>query len=197
MVPMNQQPPLPVVPPLLNPFVMQQLLQSQANAMSQFYGLPSYAGPADQGMAPTQQIQHQYYHRAPTSGPRRNQRGGFREAEPLHPNQFLYESSRTVADGRSTGIDPGNAWINSNDNPRVRKVWRTPSKNPLFVDHNLTQQIRKSPYRRDNRPYRGPLTRDDVGPSGYVIPTADTKSRSISLSTLYRLTTHCRRGDGR
>jgi hypothetical protein len=92
---------------------------------------PFYAAPVYQGMA--QEYQHPSHYRAPSSGPSRagKHRIGFRKAETLYPNHYRHESSETVAEDRSTGIHPGHARIGANDNTRVGKVWRTPSKNPI------------------------------------------------------------------
>jgi hypothetical protein len=93
---------------------------------------PFYAAPVYQGMAQEYQHPSQYY-RAPSSGPRRTgkHRKGFRKAEAPNRNQLTHESSETVAEDRSTGIHPGHARIGANNNTRVGKVWRTPSKNPI------------------------------------------------------------------
>ena len=95
-----------------------------------------HAGPVYQGMTTSQQHhgQHQW---APRSGPSRNRRNqGFRQTVPLYINQFTHESSGTVFYDSSTGVDPGDAQINSN-NPGKGKVWRTPSKNLLMADCNI------------------------------------------------------------
>ena len=133
----HQRQPLPI--PFVNPFVMQQLLESQANTMlwcEGFHGLPFCAGPvygpAYHGMAHWQQHQHQY--RIPSSGPSRNQHSkGFRKAEALYKYHLLHELSGTIAEDRFTGIDPGYAWTGANDNTGVGKVWRTPSRNPINI----------------------------------------------------------------
>jgi hypothetical protein len=116
---------------------------------------PSHWQPDYQGMAGMAQ---QYYHnhdqypshwqpeyraqRPPSSGPIRTSKQRserFREAEAQYANHTTHESSGKVAKNRSTGTDPGMAWIGANNNPRVGKVWRTPSENPsLMADRNLT-----------------------------------------------------------
>jgi hypothetical protein len=139
MDPWNQRQHLPP-PPSINPFIMQQLLELQANAMpwsEVFYGLPFCTGPVYQGMA--QQHQHQY--RAPSSGPCRNQRSkGSRKAEAQFLFHISHESSGTIAGDRSTSIHPGYARIGANNNTGAQKVWRTPSRNPLMADHNSTHR---------------------------------------------------------
>ena len=70
---------------------------------------------------------------APRSGAKRNRHKRYRKAEPQTKYQAFYESSGSVADDRSIGIDPGHAWIGSSNNTRVGKVWRTPSEN-LLID---------------------------------------------------------------
>ena len=134
--------------------------------------------------------------------------GKFRQAEaPLRRNQIKHESTRTVAEDWSFGIDTGHAWIGTDENPGTGPVGRTPSKNPFIVDRNLTQQIRYSPYRRSHRPRMtrdvevdpSADTRDEVDLSVYMIRIADTESTSISLSILYLnhlVNNSCRRGDG-
>ena len=200
----HQQPPsLIPPPPYLHPEVMRQLQSQLNNSMTWSYGSesPFSAGPVDQGMVLTHVTQHQYY-QAPTRsrGSRRN--GRFRQAEaPLPHYQVTHGSSRTVAEDWSFGINPGHAWIGTNDNPGNGTVWRTPSKNPLIVDRNLTQQIRYSPYRRNHRPRMtrdvevdpSADARDGVDPSVYVI---HTNSTSISLSILYLINNSYRRDDG-
>ena len=141
--PAGQHPPLPLQ--LLvsaDADTMQQLLMLQAMPWcGGFYFMPYDAGPqvAPQGVpAATEQ---QKYQEAPSSaaGQSRNQRKRFRKAEPTHCNQYD-ESPGTMAEDRSTGVDTGHAWIGTNnaDDARIGKVWRTPTKNPLVVDHNLT-----------------------------------------------------------
>ena len=128
MDPRNQRQPLPP-PPSINFFIIQQPLELQTNNIpwrEGFYGLPFCTGPVYQGMAQ----QHQYQYRAPSSGPRRNQRGkGFRKAEAQDSFNVLHESSRTIAGDRSTGIHPGYAQIGANNNTGAEKVWKTPPRN--------------------------------------------------------------------
>ena len=218
MLPSNsdEQPPSPSLtlsPSNLHLSEMQQLQVMEwqlNNGMSQSYSseLPISADPVvDQGMASTLVTPGQYY-RAPTrrSGSRHFQRNGrFRQAEaPLPRYQKIHGSIRTVAEDWSFGIDSGRAWIGTDENPGTGTVWRTPSKNPLIVDRNLTQQIRYSPYRRNHRPRMtrdvevnpSADTRDGVDPSVYMI---HTNSTSISLSNLYLnhfINNSCRRGNG-
>ena len=121
--PRNQRQPLPM-PASVNLFVMQQLLESQANIIPWYeglYGLTFCACPVYQETDHWQQHQHQY--QAPSSGPSRNQhRKGFRKAEAQHQYHILHESSGTIAEDRSTGIHPGHAWIGANDNTGIGKV---------------------------------------------------------------------------
>ena len=94
----------------------------------------SDAGLVHQGMqVASEQNQPEDQYQAPKSGPSpsRNQRKRFRKAESPYPNQSLHESSGTVGEDRSTGVDPGHARINANDDAGVSKVWRTPSENPF------------------------------------------------------------------
>ena len=85
----------------------------------------------------------EYYYGAPSMdrlgshGPSRKQRKRFHKAEPPYPNQSEHESSGTIREDRSIGVNPGMAWIGTGNKPGVRKVWRTPSKNPLIVDCDL------------------------------------------------------------
>jgi hypothetical protein len=135
-VPANQQLLPPPWPLFVDPFLMQQLLQSPANAMPWcFYSLPFCPVPVYQEIA--QQNQDQY--RTPkNSGPSRKQhKKRFHKAEPLHPYQHIHESSRTIRKDRSTGTNLGHAGIGASNNTRVGKVWRTPSKNPIMIDRNL------------------------------------------------------------
>jgi hypothetical protein len=135
-------------PPFVNPFMhWQQLLslQSQANIMpwcepEDFYGLSFCPVYPSQGMAQHWQHhdQHQQYQaqRPPSSGPSRTskQHRRIHKAEALYTNHNKHELSGKVTENRSTGTDPGTAWISANDNSRVGKVWRTPSENPLIID---------------------------------------------------------------
>ena len=139
LVPIHQQQPLglPLQPPFVNPFTMQQPLVANPNIpwRDGSYSTPFGAGPVYQGMGQQNQ-NHQC--QAPSSGPRRNHRRRFRKAEPQYKNHTTHESSGTVKVDRSTGTNSGNAWIGTSNNTRAGKVWRTPSKNPLMTDHNVT-----------------------------------------------------------
>ena len=158
--------------------------------------------PILQYQPPSQQYQHDQY-RSPSWGPCRNRHQRFRQAEAPLQNHIAHESSRTVTEDRSFGIDSGRAWIGANDNPRIGMVvWRTPSKNRLIVGCNLvTQQMRFSPYRRNYRPYRSLMTSDvAVDPSAYVIHIADTKKYvdfAIHPVSIISSITYCRKSDGR
>ena len=137
--------------------MMQQLLGLQAVAMPccqcrSFYGFPlTFCACQCHVVYPGTRIAHWWQHqleyqycRLPSSGPSRNQnRIGSREAEALYRNQLIHESSGMVLEDRSTGVDPGYARIGANDKTGGGEVWRTPSKNALTVDHNLT--YRKNP----------------------------------------------------
>jgi hypothetical protein len=127
----NQQPLPPPIP--LNPFIMQQLLESQANTMPwRVDSTPIQY----QGMAQENQHQHPSQYQQ-SSGPSRHQRRnkGFRKAEPQYRNHIKHESSGTITGDRSTG-NPGHARIGASDDTGVGKVWRIPSRNPFMVDHN-------------------------------------------------------------
>ena len=98
-------------------------------------------GPVNQRMAPnaspSHQLQNQY--RRPTS--RLNRRRRRKEArKAVHPYQSnkIHELSGTVPSNSSTGVNPGMARNDTNNNPRRGVVWRTPSKNPFVTDCNLT-----------------------------------------------------------
>jgi hypothetical protein len=109
---------------------------------SSFYGHGatgmSTTGPVYQGMAPTRNEHHQNLYRPPSSGPRRNRRKErFRKAEPPKPYHRTHESSGAVFYDRSAGAYPGMARFDAN-NPGIGQVWRTPSKNLLLTDCNLT-----------------------------------------------------------
>ena len=70
---------------------------------------------------------------APRPGARRNRSKRYCKAEPQTNKSNPHELSGSVVNDRSTGIDPGIAWIGSSNNTRVGKVWRTPSEN-LMID---------------------------------------------------------------
>jgi hypothetical protein len=125
VVPTNEfgQPLLPVLPPAdLFHWQMPWFppVTSNLNFMP-FYNVPFHAsaGPGYQETA--EHFQHHQV-RAPSSGPSRHQRTiGFRKAEPLYCNILKHEFSETIAEDRSTGTDPGDAWIGT-INPGVGKV---------------------------------------------------------------------------
>ena len=55
------------------------------------------------------------------------------------PKPILHDSFGTVPNNRrSTGVDPGMARNDANNNSRSGMVWKTPSKNPFMTDCNLT-----------------------------------------------------------
>ena len=183
MDPRNQRQLLPPSPSLY--FLrMQQLLELQANTIAwyeSYYGLPFCEGPVYQGVA--QQDQYQY--RAPSWGTTRNQhKNGFHKAEAQDLNNYLHESFGTIAFDRSTGIYPGYAWIDANNNTGAEKVWRPPSRNPLMSDHTSTPQMRTKPYNRDRSRRTQRKRTDRVDPSVYKIPIVKSKSMLI-LSILY------------
>ena len=164
-----------------------------------------------QYLAPSQQYYQlpiqEYQSRSPSWGPCRNQHQRFHWAEAPSHNHKKPGSSRRVAEDCSFGIDSGHACIGADESPGIGMVWRTPPKNPLIVDRNLTQQIRYSPYRRNHRPRMtrdvevdlSADTHDEVDLSVYVIRIENTESTSISLSILYinhLINNSCRRGDG-
>ena len=123
VVPMNQQQPSSPQPPLPPVILsMQQLLAPGASSHHPRYSNP-YDGP--------------YQHQPPNSGPSRNRRKkGARKAETRYPYQMIHESSGTANYGPSTGIDSGHPWIEANNNPRIGKVWRTPSTTSLMADRD-------------------------------------------------------------
>ena len=146
MAPMtqNQQPPLPpqqFVNPSTEP--IQQPLDSANTSMLWSKGINDgssfRSGPVDQGprMAPNQQLplEQQYL---PPIGRNRQKTKGSRKAGHPYRNHNKHESSGTVFYDHSTGIDPGHAQIDANNHPGIGKVWRTPPKNPLMTDCNLT-----------------------------------------------------------
>ena len=91
--------------------------------------------------AASEQTTYPYQEAPSLAGPSRNQRKleRFRKAEPSH-NNHSYKSPGTMAEDCSTGADTGHAWIgaNNSDDAGIGKVWRTPTKNPLIVDQDLT-----------------------------------------------------------
>ena len=146
----------------------------------------SDAGLVHQGMqVDAEHWENEDQYRAPKSGPSpsRNQRKRFRKAEAPSLHHSEHESPGTMAEDRSTGIDPSMAWISAKDDAGVGKVWRTPSENPLIVDRNLTQQMQTSPYHPDHRSYRSKRTRDEVDPAIYDV-FEESKRMSISLSCI-------------
>ena len=149
-----------------------------------FYSLPFCSCPAiHQGI----DQQHRSQYRAPSSGPRRNQRRkGFRKAEAQNLfKEKKYESSGSIAGDRSTGIHPGYAQIGANDNSRTEKVWKTPSRNPnCWLTATQTQQMRTKPYNRNRSSRTRRKRTDNVGPSAYEIPIVESKSVLI-LSILF------------
>ena len=68
---------------------------------------------------------------------------GFRQEGTLYQNKTFYESSETIFKNGYTGLDPGMAWINTNDT-RVGKVYRTPSRNPLALMHTFIRMVTMS-----------------------------------------------------
>ena len=122
-----------------SPIILQELLPCQC--CGGFFNCPfcvSAVPVGYQGMAPNQQYQHHQY-RERSSGPSRNQnRNGYHKAETLYRNHIVHESSRTVLHDGSTGFDLGHPRIDANNKTGKGKVWRTPSKNPLMIDRNLT-----------------------------------------------------------
>ena len=80
-----------------------------------------------------------YYYQAPSSGPSQYQHiNRFSGTEPQNSSHNIHESNGTIGEDSSTGIHPGHAQIGANFGTGVGEVWRTPSKNPLMVDRNLT-----------------------------------------------------------
>ena len=124
---------------MLIPSWFKQLLMPHVNIMSGVFKFYSFLVPFWSDTL--YQHQHQYWHRAPSSGPNRHQHGRrfLSRTEPQPSYNRTYESSGTIEGDRSTGIRPCHAWIaGANFNTVVGEVWRTPSKNPFTVDRNLT-----------------------------------------------------------
>ena len=83
--------------------------------------------------------QHSNQYQPPNSGPSRNRlKKEARKAEAPYSYHIIHELSGTANYGPSTGIDSGHPWIDANNNPRIGKVWRTPSMTPLMADCHLT-----------------------------------------------------------
>ena len=57
---------------------------------------------------------------------------------PITSASIIHESFGIVVEDRSTGFNPGNAWIDASKNTGGGKVRRTPTKNPSMADCNLT-----------------------------------------------------------
>ena len=137
--------------------------------------------PVYQGMPVADQNLYRSRHQAPGAGPSRFQRR-FHQAGSPHNNHFIHASSGTI-ENRSTSINPGYARISANDEAGVGQVWRTPPKNPLIVDRNLTQQTQYHPY---HSAYRSRQARNEAKISEKKPP----KGMLISLSIQYRLFHH-------
>ena len=136
--------------------------------------------PVYQGMPVADQYQ------APSAGPSSQARiqrtRRFRQAGSQYTsNHYRHASSGTIEEDRSTGINPGYGWISANKEAGVGQVWRTPPKNPLIVDRNLTKQALST----SDEP-----TRDEVDPSIYEVTTLiaseQSKGTSFSFSILCR-----------
>ena len=91
--------------------------------------------PMQQPLAPSQQ---QYQIPALTDLSRYPRKKESHKAEARYPIQLRHESTGTVLNDLSTGVDPGNAMIDASINPGIGQVRRTPSKNPMMADCNLT-----------------------------------------------------------
>ena len=140
----NEQPTLP--PYYVNPYIMQQLLVSQwhwqANTMPSGWGFVDYGLPFYQWPIPVY-YQHCQWQQALNSDPSRYNQSSihssrFHMTEPLPTYNIARESLGMIQEDRPTGIHPGHAWIGPNFNTGVGEVWRTPSKNPMMIDCNLT-----------------------------------------------------------
>jgi hypothetical protein len=119
----NQQPLPPLIP--LNPFIMQQLLESQGDA-GQHYAL----------------ARGQHSNTVPEDG------SGVSTSTSESVSSWTWiwlilstefgpkSTSDSTAQHRSTRNHPGHARIGVVDNTGVGKVWRIPSRNPSMVDHN-------------------------------------------------------------
>ena len=140
LVPINQRQTGPrYVHSSPSPIIMQEILPCQC--CGGFFSCPFCVSAVPigyQGMAPSQQYQQDQYQER-SSGPSRNQnRNGHHKAETLYSNHLAHESSGTVLHDGFTGFNLGNPRIDANDRSGKGKVWRTPSKNPLMIDRNLT-----------------------------------------------------------
>ena len=139
----------------VNPFIMRQQLPVsqwhwQANTMPSGWGFADYGLPFYQWPIPVyyhwqhcqwQQDQYRGY-QAPNFDPSRYYQSGhhsrFHMTEPLPTGNIVRESSGMIQEDHPTGIRPGQAWISPSVNTGVGEVWRTPSKNPMMIDCNLT-----------------------------------------------------------
>jgi hypothetical protein len=112
--------------------------RNHQNQVPRGHAAPFRAGPLyPRGQQYTNQ-QYQTRSQAPSSGPRRNRRKRHRKTEPQTKYHTIHESSGSVVNGRSTGVDPGITRIGASNETRAGKVWRTPSENLLMADCNLT-----------------------------------------------------------
>ena len=105
------------------------------NQIQQGYNAPYITGPV-YSMGGQRPNRHQG--QARSSGPWRNQRKRYCKAEPQNQDHNIHESSGLVVNDRSTGVNPGHAWIGASNETRAGKVCRTPSENLLMTDFNLT-----------------------------------------------------------
>ena len=134
-VPMNQPPSSPLsftdsFAPVNGP--MQQPLQSPNTMLmgEGFYDSSSSYPTSGPVMAPTQQLPSQQQYQPPNWNRRKK---WLHKAEPPYQYRQIHESSGTVPNDRSTGVNP-----DARNNPRNGKVRRTPSKKPfkLMADCN-------------------------------------------------------------
>ena len=196
--PTDQLHPLP--PPLfVDPFVMPQLLELQANNMPRHEGRirHSYISPFCIGSVYLGMAQQ---YRAPSSGSSRNQHSkGIRKTEAPCLYQVIHELSGAIARDHSTSTHRGHAQIGTRDNPGAGRARTPPSRNPSMVDHNSTQQMRITHDKRYHHPRSRRRRTDKVDPSMYEIPIVNFESNLTSPSILYQpfLRTLYRRRDCR
>ena len=116
--------------------------QHQNHVPRGYNAAPFIAGPLYPMGQTVTQTNQQYQNRsqARSSGPWRNRLKRYPKAEPQNHYHAIHESSESVVIDRSTGVDPGMAWIGASNlnETRAGKVCRTPSENLLMIDFNLT-----------------------------------------------------------
>ena len=128
VVPMNHWQQQPQVLPVCTSGPIPQYVNLTSFIFHQLQATTMPWHPVYQGMPVADQNPSHYpsQYQAPSAGPSHSRiQRRFHQAGSQH-NHF----------NRSTGINPGYAWISANDEAGVGQVWRTPPKNPLIVDRN-------------------------------------------------------------